>query len=946
MAVNKGEDVFEVLYQELKAWPVPPKNEFERILTDTLALSGEVRKFTGHEVAVARLFYGLLVACPEVYGCRIGGVAGTTDNLRPQQGIPDRVGQALVTLFDNIANVLNDRCAEGMGALTLEQGESFLRIMSLLKSLREQTRGEGFLFSGNRGLEDVPSSLLGMLADIDFIFDIKEMGNAAFPIHTVLEDFIKKIADRGMASRFQDKDVRLLQLAVRLFRDGEAHELIDELKNKCNLRFIDYLRPGCEVVDTREFDNYRTNNVMVFWNSVDHTVLVRTEDESYFDIPGFGLSMGEHCHEGVQREKNAGGSELFFFAVWDWGEGARPAKVDEIVDKEDGAETLLRLLFDGDARNILVNRSLIVLPDGRVRSINPWCPNDNYIVLPTRRGGAKLFFRDRVTEAFDSYRVLPVRRSRVTPLNYVTLGLCMRLLETDNVAVDDLGFRSLAETGWYQAQIVSNWMARGHTTDVTERLLKEWWNQIDYRSTQGKSSAKFSNKKFQVVDFLPVRHSLASLYVALVPGLVRDPSIASDLRLYKGTWVEDDDETCLRVNDVLSLDKEERNRCPMTKVPRSVVSDDNGYLGDVQDGDEVFLLYSTSRDNGFVVSPSLSKRVWDIGLVDSDKYSLDFEVARKVDEVRHKGVQKRTELFSKAFIENASGCHVKGSGLEMILNLRLFHNMLWAQVTKESVDDYLNVICLHAILDFPDFASDEVIWESGEGVLLVPKDGRRAVSTLRELIDESRPSASRYHDLYECDHLTNEESGGNARAYCIQGQAHPVSKIVLVTDNILSGRSTSNALVAYFGEDGRYEPSDDKERGLIEAAKARALRYRNSQGENVCLLDVMKANGIRKVGVHAYYATKEGVDAVARRLEQLGLGGRDGITWRETIDKQDLDPLRDSVNAVWPERKKFPPYPVIRKFNMPSCSVFSGEMLSNPERFICLFIRKGEIVRR
>jgi len=124
----------------------------------------------------------------------------------------------------------------------------------------------------------------------------------------------------------------------------------------------------------------------------------------------------------------------------------------------------------------------------------------------------------------------------------------------------------------------------------------------------------------------------------------------------------------------------------------------------------------------------------------------------------------------------------------------------------------------------------------------------------------------------------------------IPNQSTQITEVVLVTDNILSGSSTSRVLAVYFDEQGRFKPRDEK--------------------------------------------------------EMLGLGNRDSVDWKVLVEQQDNEPLKSYIRDVWPERvDKCPPYPVIRRFNMPSGYAFYSEMLTHPDWFICLFVRKDETIR-
>src|SRR5699024_6563223 len=109
----------------------------------------------------------------------------------------------------------------------------------------------------------------------------------------------------------------------------------------------------------------------------------------------------------------------------------------------------------------------------------------------------------------------------------------------------------------------------------------------------------------------------------------------------------------------------------------------------------------------------------------------------------------------------------------------------------------------------------------------------------------------------------------------------------------------------------------------------------------VSLKDVIEKNACT-VEIHGYYGTERGKGVIEDFLKKQHIRSA-VVTYEREITKHAAQIL-DEVKNIWP---RFEPrdniYTVVREFNMPKMNVFPKEMLKDPEKAICMFVKKDEI---
>ncbi len=274
---------------------------------------------------------------------------------------------------------------------------------------------------------------------------------------------------------------------------------------------------------------------------------------------------------------------------------------------------------------------------------------------------------------------------------------------------------------------------------------------------------------------------------------------------------------------------------------------------------------------------------------------------------------------------------------------RLLHNMLWSGIDKEKISNYLKIFLHHQKLDFAEIRRDEKFLRKDANTLYVPKDGRESASTLESIYQVYlKPKSVREkNDMYGCM-LESEDDG-----YYYRGKR--IEHIVFLCDNFESGIATIRMLKAYLDIETENESAKEKEK--LAALKASRQKYfldvsdakeeskDQSFPDEVALKAIIEKNACT-IEVHGYYGTERGKEAIEdffqkQRMKQAA------VTYEREITQCALQ-IQDEIKTIWPCSVNKKIYTVVREFNMPKRNVFPDEMLMDPSRAICMFVKKVE----
>lgn len=150
---------------------------------------------------------------------------------------------------------------------------------------------------------------------------------------------------------------------------------------------------------------------------------------------------------------------------------------------------------------------------------------------------------------------------------------------------------------------------------------------------------------------------------------------------------------------------------------------------------------------------------------------------------------------------------------------------------------------------------------------------------------------------------------------------------------------------------------EEKERRLVENAKARRQKYYLKKNDSancmdtlsqkpeqlieITLEDIIEKNTCT-IEVHGYYGTETGKKAIESFLQEQGII-RATVTYEKEIVNH-ASQINNDTKCIWPKSSDNV-YTVVREFNMTKGNVFPDEMLSNPKKAICMFVKKGEIIK-
>ncbi len=109
----------------------------------------------------------------------------------------------------------------------------------------------------------------------------------------------------------------------------------------------------------------------------------------------------------------------------------------------------------------------------------------------------------------------------------------------------------------------------------------------------------------------------------------------------------------------------------------------------------------------------------------------------------------------------------------------------------------------------------------------------------------------------------------------------------------------------------------------------------------------MRTNSIDTLGVYACYATGVAKDRIKDKfngcshIKEINV---DSMQILSPISDELMNFLQKTAQELWPNSHvQSNIYPIIRKYNMPKKNYFPEITLTDPRRFICLFVKRAEI---
>src|SRR5699024_9839072 len=126
---------------------------------------------------------------------------------------------------------------------------------------------------------------------------------------------------------------------------------------------------------------------------------------------------------------------------------------------------------------------------------------------------------------------------------------------------------------------------------------------------------------------------------------------------------------------------------------------------------------------------------------------------------------------------------------------RLLHNLLWSEIDKDKVENYLKVFMYHQKLKFSEITQDEKFMRGAPNTLYVPKDERESDSVLNSIYETYLKSkmTRETNDLYK--HMLELKDDG----YYFGDNR--IENLLFLCDNFECGTATIRMLKAYLDID-------------------------------------------------------------------------------------------------------------------------------------------------
>lgn len=845
-----------------------------------------------HRILTAQLFEEILRQTQELY----------CSNYYNVKNIPNDHKQNILNLYRHIHAI-------GTEAEDEEKNDGSVLLVSFLRLLETHNGSECFPTYADSEVKEIKEYVesLSDLEEVRFIFDIKnESDRTMFPIEEMLSYVIKDTRFLSKAEGLQAFHMHIFSYAVRFFKKGSDNdEMLKDLITDCHLKFIEYLNPGDEILDTDDLTNYRTNGVMVFVKGgCDKKILIRSNRNGYFA----NSIINEYDYE-VKEEKSKDQSYTLGWFV------ELPVIYDtltsatELMKIENQRKEVLRLFFNG-YRNIFLKKTLYIDDSGAVRPTNPFTRTDEYVVK-----GSTHIKRENLNTIFEDYYNLPIMKSSQYFFNRLFLGTFISLMEIDDSCADEILDFKASESDFYQNSIIEEWIKKqGSRTDRIEKLLMVWYSELEYcirrEKTKGQNEApNIAGHEVKAQGFFPFAYD----YSRLIKNLSSDFVNGADIFMALVNDIDGNRNVTIQISNKAKV------------LPSEIIIDRDKILSTLSNGQRCYII--ESNGNYYIDNQNLSNIIYNMKII--WKNCLSFETACNIPRPAYEDAVRCMYLHRRGITEGSQNCFTEDDFDDQAF-YRIIHNMLRYGVDKDKTEDYFRIFQGHDLMEFSQIKENTVFSMTDIHTLYVPKNALKAENVLLDVYYEYMKSRSK-RDGYG---LYNNEIGFDEtnNRYLING--NEIRHIVILCDNFEKGGQTIRVLKAYLGIDSNLDED-------IPTEFERIQRYYLLSGEgNVYIEDIIEKNRC-DILVYGYYGTDEGKDKIEKFLSDHNLNGK--VEYDRPITKK-INSIYDSVRLVFGDNNvNREAYAVVREFNMTKCNVFPKEMMKNPKRAITLFLFKEEI---
>lgn len=764
--------------------------------------------------------------------------------------------------------------------------------------------------------------LLKDLEPIKFIFLLCDQdGDRYFPINRLLSNIV--MDPTFINTKIEPYHINLLQLAVEMYKvtREEVGGQFDELIEKCNLKFIEYLNGACIKVDTMDMCNYRNNQVMVFYDANKQKVLIRHENRAYFDDRPEGIK--------IKSETNVNKRPIGYFVEME----VNGTAIDYSDAIGESPKEFLRLLYERKCKNVLIEKMILKTPDGKYESLNPFCKKDKWIVKGQINGKeGKVCLPDRIIECIEEGRLqLFSDGNNHKVLDRVSLGLCLSLLEKKTVDIDSL-FANIEEEDWIQNILIKNWVcSTGDFYESLEFALLKYANDLDY-CVKEEYIKNLRFEKGRIREVMPYSFSLKWVYEGL--------DLPEEASIFIGSITEDDEEEfCIDFSPIANKSIAKTLHTEISYISSADVnlSGETDVDEFYKDGSNRYFVYKNGEWYSSYELQNIFKALVMIELLNCRM--IDYDINSCVHDNSFAELKRIMKLHQKEL----SDIEIKKVDLESLFVIRLAGNLLLNKIHSDNWNDFYNIFVKQQILTFEDVVHDKQFSNKEEGILIVPKDRSQEDAVLRKVYENYiRVNAERDQDWwYAPKGLTNDNG-----EFCFENSR--ITVIRFLFDNTEHGTATIRTLAANLGKENEWIEFEKNRTGQDEAVLQRKIAKQVEKcqqykcGESsVKLKDISSANNPR-IEACSYFGTEEGDKLISDFLIFCGIDETNfSVTHnKDIIRKSELVKSECEKLGIDYDDKI---YIVIREFNMPKKSLLPLGAVGKAENIATLLVKKSEI---
>ena len=643
------------------------------------------------------------------------------------------------------------------------------------------------------------------LSRIEFVFKLKAGESYLFPIGNVLKDALgkKDMLDNARSTYDEDSFFFIIRLALMVFEVSDEKEYKNELRlelEKANLGFL-LSENKTNIEDDWIYWNFKKNNVLVIITSENgqDTVYVHAASISYFD------------NEVVLEEKTAKGVTIGY----NWSRTLSPSEIqvsfDDLLNKDDPEinRQLAAIIFDRHQRNVFAPRVLTFDQNSKqVQLLNPFTKDDENIIISTS-DNARF---EMICQKYYAKRLIG------QGLKSLTFGSLLFLSQVSNKHVSFIFDKVRNSTGVLQNEAIRYYLEK-YPEDL-HNLMKDYEQAMRELNS---SSCKIENCRLYPIHF----DFKDKIVDSLITSKYQEYGKADSIELETAQVIIESGIPFLKLKSQ-SLHKEE----VIGDIPNedgllvALVQQENQYCIEQDCGNEIILLDKIAENRNLLSEDNISKY----------NHSQIVCLAELMDSLQWQYVTKNDQFAS----------------VKDMCVMRLANHI--ANCLKDStpgtVNRFLGTICSLPRIKGEKLKDIERELTSNDTIVVV-KTISAYGSTCSNML-EKYIAPERFHAPMPWNpskRLKRNQSG--LWSYAANGDP-PISKLIFLYDNAISGRSTTESLRNYF-----------------EGQPNAEAYFLLTENDEIPLSKLIKDNNIKDIDVIVLYTTDKAKKKIEDTISEI-----------------------------------------------------------------------------